>query len=184
MHILWYVYIITRLSKRVPCASFLICHTGRASSFVISNVAQRYVAQRCVGGDDNIAIKNDTANVLIENCVFGNGHGASIGSVPDTNGVMGYVTNVTFRNLVMNGNAACKIKVLGSSTCCTAATAAAVAGGGGGGAVSDNSVCTVYCVKPTICVEMLWGRPGLTLLARSRTFCTRTLCSTVARAAM
>ena len=37
------------------------------------------------------------ANVLIEDCVFGNGHGASIGSVPDTNGVMGYVTNVTFR---------------------------------------------------------------------------------------
>ena len=63
------------------------------------------------GGDDNIAIKNDTANVLIENCVFGNGHGASIGSVPDTNGVMGYVTNITFRNLIMNGNAACKIKV-------------------------------------------------------------------------
>ena len=31
------------------------------------------------GGDDNIAIKNDTANVLIEDCVFGNGHGASIG---------------------------------------------------------------------------------------------------------
>ena len=29
--------------------------------------------------------------------MFGNGHGASIGSVPDTNGVMGYVTNVTFR---------------------------------------------------------------------------------------
>ena len=39
------------------------------------------------GGDDNVAIKNDTANVLIEDCVFGNGHGASIGSVPDTNGV-------------------------------------------------------------------------------------------------
>ena len=35
--------------------------------------------------------------MLIEDCVFGNGHGASIGSVPDTNGVMGYVTNVTFR---------------------------------------------------------------------------------------
>ena len=32
------------------------------------------------GGDDNIAIKNDTANVLIEDCVFGNGHGASIGT--------------------------------------------------------------------------------------------------------
>ena len=30
---------------------------------------------------------------------------------PDTNGVMGYVTNITFRNLIMNGNAACKIKV-------------------------------------------------------------------------
>ena len=68
------------------------------------------------GGDDNIAIKNDTANVLIEDCVFGNGHGASIGSVPDTNGVMGYVTNITFRNLVMNGNAACKIKTWPNTT--------------------------------------------------------------------
>ena len=68
------------------------------------------------GGDDNIAIKNDTANVLIEDCVFGNGHGASIGSVPDTNGVMGFVTNITFRNLVMNGNAACKIKTWPNTT--------------------------------------------------------------------
>ena len=39
-----------------------------------------------------------------------------VGSVPDTNGVMGYVTNVTFRNLVMNGNAACKIKTWPNTT--------------------------------------------------------------------
>lgn len=68
------------------------------------------------GGDDNIAIKNDTANVLVEDCTFGNGHGASIGSVPDANGLNGYVTNITFRNLVMEGNAACKIKTWPNTT--------------------------------------------------------------------
>jgi polygalacturonase len=29
---------------------------------------------------------------------------------------MGYVTNITFRNLVMNGNAACKIKTWPNTT--------------------------------------------------------------------
>ena len=50
------------------------------------------------GGDDNVCIKNDTSNVLVENIVFFNGHGATIGSVPDGNGLHGYITNVTFRS--------------------------------------------------------------------------------------
>ena len=41
------------------------------------------------GGDDNVCIKNDTADVLVENVVFANGHGASIGSVPDCYGCYG-----------------------------------------------------------------------------------------------
>ena len=43
------------------------------------------------GGDDNVCIKNDTSNVLVENIVFKNGHGATIGSVPDGNGLHGYL---------------------------------------------------------------------------------------------
>jgi hypothetical protein len=35
--------------------------------------------------------------VLVENIVFKNGHGATIGSVPDGNGLHGFITNVTFR---------------------------------------------------------------------------------------
>ena len=46
------------------------------------------------GGDDNVCIKNDTSNVLVENIVFLNGHGATIGSVPDGNGLHGFITNV------------------------------------------------------------------------------------------
>lgn len=47
-------------------------------------------------GDDNIAAHaNDT---LVEDCTFGTGHGASIGSVDD-----GYVRNVTFRGITFNG---------------------------------------------------------------------------------
>merc|ERR1712228_61341 len=47
-------------------------------------------------GDDNVAVHaNDT---LIENCRFGTGHGASIGSIPG-----GWITNITFRNIQFNG---------------------------------------------------------------------------------
>lgn len=62
------------------------------------------------GGDDNVCIKNDTANVLVENVIFKDGHGASIGSIPDCSGCHGVVTNVTFRNITMGGNAPMKIK--------------------------------------------------------------------------
>jgi len=47
-------------------------------------------------GDDNIAQhSNDT---VVENCNFGSGHGASIGSVN-----VGYIRNVTFRNINFDG---------------------------------------------------------------------------------
>ena len=48
--------------------------------------------------------------MLVENIVFKNGHGATIGSVPDGNGLRGYISNVTFRNITMEGNAPVKIK--------------------------------------------------------------------------
>ena len=62
------------------------------------------------GGDDNVCIKNDTANVLIENVTFFDGHGASIGSIPDCAGCHGVVTNITYRKLRFLGNAPMKIK--------------------------------------------------------------------------
>lgn len=62
------------------------------------------------GGDDNVCIKNDTSNVLVEGCEFQNGHGASIGSIPDCSGYYGVVTNITFRNIRMGGDAPMKIK--------------------------------------------------------------------------
>eukprot|EP00698_Gefionella_okellyi_P018585 TRINITY_DN5590_c0_g1_i2.p1 TRINITY_DN5590_c0_g1~~TRINITY_DN5590_c0_g1_i2.p1 ORF type:complete len:389 (-),score=90.01 TRINITY_DN5590_c0_g1_i2:883-2049(-) len=47
-------------------------------------------------GDDNVAQhSNDT---LVENCFFGTGHGASIGSVCDS-----WIQNVTFRNILFDG---------------------------------------------------------------------------------
>jgi hypothetical protein len=55
-------------------------------------------------GDDNIAAHaNDT---LVEDCVFGHGHGASIGSIGTA-----HLSNITFRNIVFNNTGqAVKIK--------------------------------------------------------------------------
>ena len=56
-------------------------------------------------GDDNIAAHAN--NTLIENCQFGNGHGASIGSLCNN-----WLTNITFRNIEFNGTTTgCRIKV-------------------------------------------------------------------------
>ena len=41
-----------------------------------------------------VCIKNDTSNVLIENIEIDDGHGASIGSIPDCSGCHGVVTNM------------------------------------------------------------------------------------------
>lgn len=52
-------------------------------------------------GDDNIAIKEGTQNVVVANSVFGTGHGASIGSV-----IGGTNQNITFRNISFTGTSA------------------------------------------------------------------------------
>eukprot|EP01111_Echinosteliopsis_oligospora_P018102 TRINITY_DN8120_c0_g1_i1.p1 TRINITY_DN8120_c0_g1~~TRINITY_DN8120_c0_g1_i1.p1 ORF type:complete len:268 (-),score=40.16 TRINITY_DN8120_c0_g1_i1:486-1289(-) len=48
-------------------------------------------------GDDNVAIKNGCKDILIENCIFDNGHGASIGSITEDT-----VSNITFRGITFN----------------------------------------------------------------------------------
>jgi len=50
-------------------------------------------------GDDNVAVH--ASNVLVENCRFGTGHGASIGSLAS-----GYYKNITFDNIQFNGTTA------------------------------------------------------------------------------
>ena len=56
-------------------------------------------------GDDNIAAHAN--NTLVENCRFGTGHGASIGSLCDV-----WLTNITFRNISFDGTTSgAKIKV-------------------------------------------------------------------------
>jgi hypothetical protein len=56
-------------------------------------------------GDDNIAAHAN--HTLVENCVFGTGHGASIGSLCDV-----WLTNITFRNISFAGTTAgARIKV-------------------------------------------------------------------------
>eukprot|EP01083_Nonionella_stella_P232349 819773_1 len=57
-------------------------------------------------GDDNVAIK-DANDTLVENCHFGSGHGASIGSLDG-----GWYTNITIRNIVFDGTTqAARIKI-------------------------------------------------------------------------
>lgn len=56
-------------------------------------------------GDDNVAVH--ASNVLVENCKFGNGHGASIGSLCDDE-----LSNITFRKIDFKGTTAgARIKV-------------------------------------------------------------------------
>jgi len=61
-------------------------------------------------GDDNVAVHE--SHLLVENCKFGHGHGASIGSC----GSETALENITFRNIVFNGTtAAMKIKTIPGS---------------------------------------------------------------------
>jgi len=68
-------------------------------------------------GDDSVAIKpgnvaDCTTNILVENCKFYRGHGASIGSIPS-----GCVTNVLFRNLEIHDQlAGCNLKTYATGT--------------------------------------------------------------------
>ena len=65
---------------------------------------------------DNVCIKNDTTDVLVENVHFTDGHGASIGSIPDCYGCHGHVSGVIFRNCTFSGNAPMKIKTWHNTT--------------------------------------------------------------------
>lgn len=52
-------------------------------------------------GDDEVAIEAGSHDILIEDTYCATGHGTSIGSIGENNGT-GFVSNVTFRNLVYN----------------------------------------------------------------------------------
>jgi len=52
-------------------------------------------------GDDNCAVKEGSRDVLVDNCVFRNGHGSSIGSIGE-DGSYGEVRDIVMRNLVFN----------------------------------------------------------------------------------
>eukprot|EP01103_Thecamoeba_quadrilineata_P002312 TRINITY_DN12288_c0_g1_i1.p1 TRINITY_DN12288_c0_g1~~TRINITY_DN12288_c0_g1_i1.p1 ORF type:complete len:390 (-),score=34.36 TRINITY_DN12288_c0_g1_i1:110-1279(-) len=64
-------------------------------------------------GDDNVAVRANSSHILVENCYFGYGHGASVGSLDDGE----YVHNVTFRNIVfVNTTNGARIKIVKNST--------------------------------------------------------------------
>ena len=50
-----------------------------------------------INGDDGVAVKRNSNNILIENVLFGGGHGLSIGSVQNNND---YIQNITFRHCI------------------------------------------------------------------------------------
>jgi polygalacturonase len=50
-----------------------------------------------INGDDSITIKSGSHDVLVENCIFQDGHGCNIGSVQGLD-----ISNVTFRNIQLN----------------------------------------------------------------------------------
>lgn len=52
-------------------------------------------------GDDGVAIKAFTTNVLVQNCTFYGGHGTSIGSLGETSDG-DHVSDITFRNLTFH----------------------------------------------------------------------------------
>ncbi|CEL93035.1 unnamed protein product [Vitrella brassicaformis CCMP3155] len=51
-------------------------------------------------GDDNVAIKSGSEKILVEDCVFGRGHGVTIGSIGGRReGTRGFVNDVTFQRI-------------------------------------------------------------------------------------
>jgi hypothetical protein len=105
--------------------SFTIRTPGNASDtdgIDTTHVDGLYITNASIfGGDDNIAIKNDTKNVLIDDSLFGSGHGASIGSIPmdGFRGWLGIVRNITMRRVVMNGTAmGVRVKTWQNATGC------------------------------------------------------------------
>jgi polygalacturonase len=68
------------------------CHGGPEQPCILRNSV-------IYNGDDEVAVSG--ANVLVEDCEFGDGHGASIGSL-GFNHSHAYVSNITFRNLFFN----------------------------------------------------------------------------------
>ncbi|KAL1857444.1 hypothetical protein Daus18300_010417 [Diaporthe australafricana] len=55
-------------------------------------------------GDDSIAMKANSTNILIENCDFYTGLGVAIGSIGQYDGQFETIENVTIRNITINKN--------------------------------------------------------------------------------
>ncbi|KAJ1300381.1 hypothetical protein OPQ81_005200 [Rhizoctonia solani] len=54
-------------------------------------------------GDDSIALKANSTNILMENMVFRRGQGIAMGSIGQYNGVYEYIENVIARNITCIG---------------------------------------------------------------------------------
>ncbi|CAE6440706.1 unnamed protein product, partial [Rhizoctonia solani] len=54
-------------------------------------------------GDDSIALKANSTNILMENMVFRRGQGITMGSIGQYNGIYEYIENVVARNITCIG---------------------------------------------------------------------------------
>jgi galacturan 1,4-alpha-galacturonidase len=76
---------------------FSSLNTDGADTVYVNNITFR--GWTIDNGDDSIAMKANSTNILIEDCRFHTGLGVAIGSIGQYDGVFEYIENVTARNI-------------------------------------------------------------------------------------
>jgi galacturan 1,4-alpha-galacturonidase len=95
-------------------------------------------------GDDCIATKANSTNILIEDSIFHNGQGVAIGSIGQYNGHFETVENVTARNITMHN-----VRYLGRIKTWTGEQNGYPPNGGGGGIGCKTLPETEICKLPS-----------------------------------
>jgi galacturan 1,4-alpha-galacturonidase len=78
-------------------------NTDGIDTFYTNNITLR--GWTVVNGDDAVAPKANTSNMLIQDSVFSTGQGIAIGSIGQYPGVYEFIENVTAERIVLEGTA-------------------------------------------------------------------------------
>ncbi|KFX96561.1 hypothetical protein V490_03281 [Pseudogymnoascus sp. VKM F-3557] len=116
-----------------------------------------------VNGDDCVAFKPNSTNILIQNLVCTGSHGISVGSLGQYVGQFDIVENVHVYNISMtNASDGARIKVWPNTA---SALSGDLQGGGGSGRVNNITYDTMYInnVDYAIEVDQCYGQKNLTL---------------------
>ncbi|KAF4308536.1 Glycoside hydrolase family 28 [Botryosphaeria dothidea] len=94
------MYVNSTDTKQAVGFDFSSLNTDGADTVYANNITfRRWTVDN---GDDSIAMKANSTNILIEDCDFYTGLGVAIGSISQYNGVFETIENVTARNIRIN----------------------------------------------------------------------------------